>query len=191
MSEKEFPPSLDQILSSVQEQVMYLGNRHNPWLLNHVLDVFTHAKRLSRQYSPLYPDVVALGALLHDIGKLSGHFKDHEVYAANWAIEQLPQYGYPEDKTKIVALICKRHDKIHCSNPTLEELLVRTADASAHFSNESFYSDIYTELCQFMPEEKARKKIQDKLHIDFNHKLAFDTERQKFRARYTELLKQY
>lgn len=125
------------------------GFHHNyrGGLAEHTVSVYTIAKTIQGQYSLANPDLVAAGALLHDIGKLEelapaplcdytdkGRLMGHLAIGAmkvSEAAAQIP--GFPEElRDQLVHIILSHHGSLEFGSPVLpataEALVVHLAD---------------------------------------------------------------
>lgn len=123
---------------------------HQPWLgglLEHTLNVHTHAVSACRLYPEADTDIVSAGVLLHDIGKIveyevenffetssRGRLLGHLVIGVEILNEWLQRAGdFPEETDwRLKHIILSHHGQLEYGSPvlpqTLEAMLVHFAD---------------------------------------------------------------
>ena len=81
-------------------------------------------------------EIVALGALLHDIALINkvGERKDHHINGEKIAREILTEFSYDEDRMRKVLKCVYNHRSSHNAQ-SIEEICVADADILAHFDN--------------------------------------------------------
>ena len=131
-------------------------------------------------------EVVWLGAMLHDIARLEDA-EPHDEIGSKKAYKLLVERGFDTEVAEKVREVVLRHRCRKYPPETLEQKIIASADAMAHFippfylwigkySNKSF-SDVL---------EKNRKKIER----DYNEKIFFEDEKESVRGQY-EVLKSW
>lgn len=101
----------------------------------HIKYVYEESLDLADKYKA-DKEIVALGALLHDIALINkvGARKDHHINGEIIAGEVLTSLGYDEDKKERV-LKCVYNHRSSKNATNIEELCVCDADILAHFDN--------------------------------------------------------
>lgn len=151
----------------------------------HVKPVIEYSRQMAEKYGADM-EVVWLGALLHDIARLTEE-EPHDEIGSEKAYGILLENGFDADIAEKVKNVVLRHRCKQHSPETLEEKIVASADAMAHFlppfyiwigkySNKNFSEII----------EKYRSKIER----DFNDKIFFEEERRIVEPQY-EILKKW
>ncbi len=151
----------------------------------HVKPVIEYSKQMAEKYGA---DVEAVwaGAVLHDIARLTEE-EPHDEIGSQKAYKMLLEKGFSEDFAQKVKNIVLRHRCRQYPPESLEEKIVASADAMAHFlppfylwigkySNKNF-----TEM-----SEGNLKKIER----DYNDKIFFEDEKKMIEGQY-EILKSW
>lgn len=101
----------------------------------HVRYVCREALELAQRYHADM-EIVALGALLHDIALIekAGDRKDHHLNGKTLSAQILDSFSCPEE-TKEKVLGCVLHHRSAKNAENIEELCVCDADILAHFDN--------------------------------------------------------
>ena len=132
----------------------------------HIQLVFDHALKLADLYNA-DKEIVALGALLHDIALIDrvGARKEHHVNGAKIAADILSKFGYEKAKTKQVEN-CVLHHRNSKAAENINETCVADADILAHFSNVPMvFQGAFKE---YKSLSKARAALIDYFKKDFN-----------------------
>lgn len=102
---------------------------------SHIESVTYYALELAEKYGA-DKEIVALGALLHDINEAfeyGGH-EEHHIYSAEIAVKLLSDLNYPQDRIERVKNCVLNHrGSVLKDKNTVEEECVADADALAHF----------------------------------------------------------
>ncbi len=108
---------------------------HYDFWNEHIKYVYAESSALAERYGA-DTEIVALGALLHDIAmiKQTGGRQEHHMTGARLAEALLRQYGYPEDKLRQV-VGCVLHHRSSKEAENIEEICVADADILSHFDN--------------------------------------------------------
>ncbi len=115
-------------------------------LLEHVCEMLTIAEALCKYYPKANKDLIKIGIILHDVGKLTefvpqgidyirgveGRLIGHVVIGAEFFLSKLPK-DFPKDlKTKIMHIILSHQGELEYGSPvtpkTIEAAIVRAAD---------------------------------------------------------------
>ena len=107
----------------------------NEW--THIESVVYYALELAEKYGA-DKEIVALGALLHDINIVSeyGNDAEHHIYSAEIAVKLLSEFNYPQERTEWVKNCVLNHrGSVLKDKNTVEEECVADADALAHFDS--------------------------------------------------------
>jgi putative nucleotidyltransferase with HDIG domain len=151
----------------------------------HIKPVIGFSKKMAEKYGADM-EVVWLGAMLHDIARLEDA-EPHDEIGSKKAYKLLVERGFDTEVAEKVREVVLRHRCRKYPPETLEQKIIASADAMAHFippfylwigkySNKSF-SDVL---------EKNRKKIER----DYNEKIFFEDEKESVRGQY-EVLKSW
>lgn len=108
---------------------------HYDFWNEHIKYVCDEANKLAKKYGA-DEEIVALGALLHDIAlvKKIGTREEHHINGKKIAEEILTKLSYPNDQMENV-LNCIYNHRSSKNATTLEERCVADADILAHFDN--------------------------------------------------------
>ena len=130
------------IIQTVKEYVLsenknYADNApdHYDFWEQHIQFVVKEALILAEAYGA-DKEIVALGAMLHDIALMTqtGTRAEHHINGKIIAEQLLSQMAYPSDKKERV-LNCILHHRSSKNAENVEELCVADADIIAHFDN--------------------------------------------------------
>lgn len=155
----------------------------NFWL-HHVLPVLDYSLEMAEQYDA-DREVTYLGALLHDIA-LAFDSEPHDELGAVDAKEFLLMHGYDQEVADKVSDIVLRHRCKKFVPQTLEEKIVASADAMAHFLP-SYYLGIALVAKEDYPG--LVNNTLSKLERDYERKIFFDDEKRKLRERMRDFRK--
>jgi HD superfamily phosphohydrolase YqeK len=150
----------------------------------HIKPVIEIAKRLAGKYNQSDFCTVWLAALLHDIARIYDK-EPHDEIGAEMAKDFLQRHGICPGfnvRSTIMTHSCLKHKPT-----TLEQKILATADAMAHFQ-QPFYVWFSHITSQTFEEQQA--SMMRKLDHDFNHKIFFDEERESVRPHY-EVMKSW
>lgn len=151
----------------------------------HVKQVIEFSKQMAVKYGADL-EVVWLAAILHDIARLEDA-EPHDVVGSAKAYLMLIEKGFDPALAEKVRDAIKTHRCKRFMPKTLEQKIIATADAMAHFippfyfwigkySNKSF--------------EEVLEKYRNKLERDFNEKIFFEEEKKLVAVHY-EILKSW
>jgi len=158
-----------EIINEARES-KHIGSWFLPY---HLMEVERFANLLCDKFPEADRDIVGLGVWFHDIGRLRGYEKDHDVYGAEEAQKVLAKKGFPTDKIKRVYEVCRTHRCTDVQPESLEAKILATADAMSHFTH-GFYFRLFQHYQDKMDFDEIRKLVRKKLERDFNKKILFD-----------------
>lgn len=129
---------ITEIEKYVKERIEDYKNNsedHYDFWAEHIKYVYEESLKLAREYNA-DNEIVALGALLHDIALINkvGDREDHHINGEIIAREILTNMGYDESKKERV-LKCVYNHRSSKNATSIEELCVCDADILAHFDN--------------------------------------------------------
>jgi putative nucleotidyltransferase with HDIG domain len=151
----------------------------------HIKYVINKSKNLAEKYQADL-EAVWLGAILHDIARL--YDKDpHDEKGTEIGYKMLIERDYSQDLAEKVKEIILTHSCIKYKPENLEQKIVATADAMAHF-----IPPFYLWLSKFGKDsfDKIIKSSSDKIERDINEKIFFEDEKMEVREEY-EVLKKW
>lgn len=148
----------------------------------HVKQVIEFSKQMAVKYGADL-EIVWLAAMLHDIARLED-IEPHDEYGSKKAYMMLIEKGFDyalaeKVKDAILTHRCKKH-----APETLEQKIIATADAMAHFIP-PFYFWIGKYSNKGFGE--VLEWNRDKLKRDFNEKIFFEDEKVLVSAQYEAL----
>lgn len=122
------------VLEKIEEYKNNAEDHYDFWN-EHIKYVYEESLKLADEYNA-NKEIVALGALLHDIALINkvGDRKDHHINGEVIAREVLTNLEYDELKKERV-LKCVYNHRSSSNATTIEELCVCDADILAHFDN--------------------------------------------------------
>ena len=129
---------ISRVESYVKKQIEEYKNNaldHYDFWNEHIKYVYEESLKLADLYNA-DKEIVALGALLHDIALINkvGDRKDHHINGEKIAREVLTDLGYDETKKERV-LKCIYNHRSSKNATSIEELCIGDADILAHFDN--------------------------------------------------------
>jgi len=150
----------------------------------HVWPVMESSCKMSIKYGG-DEDIIWIGAMLHDVGLIYAR-KNHDISGAKKVYAILIKQGFDKktaNKVKNIVL-CHRCKKI--MPETVEEKIITTADAIAHFS-----PAYYLGLAAIANEDYRGLMANnfEKLVSDYEHKVFFPAEKRKLRKSANEFKK--
>jgi putative nucleotidyltransferase with HDIG domain len=151
----------------------------------HVKPVINLSRQMAKKYEA-DETICWLAAILHDIARLDGA-EPHDLVGAQKALEILKSKRYPEEIAQAAAqaVLCHR-----CRNyppQTIEQKILASADAIAHFQA-PFY--LWWSSITNQSFKEQLKSMETKLERDFNDKIFFDEEKEAVRGHY-EVMKSW
>lgn len=139
---------INDIMKYVKERIeeyKISSDDHYDFWEEHIKYVYDESLKLADLYNA-DKEIVALGALLHDIALINkvGDRKDHHINGEIISKEVLSNACYDGDKMARVLKCVYNHRSSHNAE-SIEEICVADADVLAHFDNISmlFYSAFY------------------------------------------------
>ena len=126
---------VEQYVKDKSEEYKKQSEEHYDFWNEHIKYVYEESKILAQKYNANV-EIIALGALLHDIALIEkvGSRKEHHLNGAQLAQSILEKYNYPQElMDKVIA--CVLHHRSSRNVETIEELCVADADVLAHFDN--------------------------------------------------------
>lgn len=145
----------------------------------HVKPVIELSKQMADKYGA-NKEVVWLGAVLHDIARLTDE-SPHDEVGSRKAYGFVLKNGYDEEiATKVKNIVLKHRCKKYPPE-TLEEKIVASADAMAHFLP-PFYI-WFSKYCNKTFIE-IMEEIRMKIDRDYNEKIFFEDEKKKVAEHY-------
>ncbi|EKD58974.1 MAG: hypothetical protein ACD_56C00015G0002 [uncultured bacterium] len=144
---------------------------------HHVVPVIAYSREMALRYGG-DADAIHLGALLHDMALIE-NAEPHDEIGADKAYEFLIVRWVPtETAQKVKDIVLKHRCKLYVPE-TLEEKIVATADALAHFFPE-FHGSGASAISH---EDHVEMKVLDidKLENEYSAKVFFEKEKEIFK----------
>ena len=134
-------------------------------------------------------EIVALGALLHDIALINrvGEKKDHHINGEIIGREVLTKYNCDEKKKERI-LKCIYNHRSSNNAQSIEELCVADADILAHFDNVQMLLNIAYNK-EHLNGREAKEWLKEALEKDYND-LSVKT-KEKYRNKYKKICDYY
>ncbi|EKD44234.1 MAG: Metal dependent phosphohydrolase [uncultured bacterium (gcode 4)] len=173
------PTISKQGLSDAETKELY-----NSFWNIHVKSVIEYSKQMAKKYNANL-DVVWLGALLHDIARLED-LEPHDEIGSEKAYNLLIEKGFDRNLAEKVKNVVLKHRCRKYPPETLEEKIIASADAMAHFLP-PFYLWIVKYSTNDFPEFMERNSR--KIDRDYHEKIFFDEEREMIEEQYSALKK--
>ena len=142
----------------------------------HVAKVMEESMKMAEKYGG-DKEVVYIGAMMHDVGFIYSKTR-HSVVGAVKAYSILLKNKFGKKIAREVSNIALTHQCKHEFPNTIEEKIVATADAIAHFSP-AYYLGLSV-IAKEDYKDLAKKNFL-KLIKDYDNKIFFETERKKFK----------
>lgn len=144
---------------------------------HHVVPVVAYSREMAARYGG-DTDVIHLGALLHDMALIEDA-EPHDEIGAEKAYEFLVVNWAPQETAKKVSDVVLKHRCKVYEPQTLEEKIVATADALAHFFPD-FHGSGALSLSR---EDHIQMKVLDieKLEKEYESKIFFEKEKELFK----------
>ena len=186
---------MNNIVSLVKNEVLeeidnYKKNAsdHYDFWEEHVKYVYDESMLLAGFYGA-DKEIVALGALLHDIALINrvGEKKDYHINGEIIARGILTKFNYDEKKKERV-LKCIYNHRSSNNAQSIEELCVADADILAHFDNVQMLLNIAYNK-EHLNEEEAKEWLKEALEKDYND-LSVKT-KEKYRNKYKKICDYY
>lgn len=171
----------------IEDQIrdIYYQKTENDFWDYHVAPVIREAKRLAEKHGA-NEESVWLAAILHDLGQLDA-LEPHEEIGSEKAYKILLTEGFGMETAANVKEIILTHRCNKHFPSTLEQKILATADALAHFKTPHYFW--ITQKSQKNFSDMLRK-YAEKIERDFNEKIFFEDEKVAVREQY-EVLKKW
>lgn len=142
----------------------------------HIMPVLEESRRMAKKYKG-DENLVCIGAVVHDVGLIYSK-KNHDVVGAKKVFDILLNHSFSKDTVAKASNIILCHRCKTKFPKTLEEKIVITADAIAHFS-----PAYYLGLAVIANEDYKgmMRNNFEKLIRDFERKIFFVPEKRKFK----------
>ena len=145
----------------------------------HLKPVIEKSKELAVKYDGDL-EVVWLASILHDIGQFDD-VENHDTVGSEKAYDILLERGYSEEIASKVRSAILTHRVKNYSPENLEQKIVATADAMAHFTTAHYVWMAHISKKPFM---ELMKKFDGKLNRDFDDKIFFEDEKKMVQPYY-------
>lgn len=150
----------------------------------HVKPVIEYSKSMATKYGADL-EIVWLGALLHDIARLED-IEPHDEIGSKKAYDLLIKKGYNQDKAEKVKNVILKHRCRNYPPETLEEKIVASADAMAHFLPPFYF---WIGKYSNKPFSEILDRNLKKIKRDYNEKIFFKDEKKIIKEQYNILKK--
>ncbi|MBU1112156.1 MAG: HD domain-containing protein, partial [Nanoarchaeota archaeon] len=129
-------------------------------------------------------EVVELGALLHDIGRVKFGGKDHDITGVPEAEKILRELNYPEETIEKVKHCVHTHRaSVNRKAETIEAEIIRDADALSHFDALPLLAR--AGLRKYEDDvQKTTEWIYAKLQRDWNNKMHLPESKEMVKEKY-------
>jgi predicted hydrolase (HD superfamily) len=148
----------------------------------HVRPVIEYSKQMAIKYNADL-EVVWLGAILHDLARLDD-VEPHDEIGSEKGYKFLLEKGFSEEVAEKIKDVIKTHRCKKCPPETIEQKIVASADAMAHF-----LPPFYVWIAKY-----SNKKFNDlldfnlkKIERDYNEKIFFADEKKMVEKQYNIL----
>ncbi|MCD6464713.1 HD domain-containing protein [Candidatus Woesearchaeota archaeon] len=149
----------------------------------HILPVVKNARLLAQKLNA-DQELVELGALLHDIGRIKFGPENHEITGIPEAEKILKSLGYSEEVIKEVKHCVESHRGTSDIKPkTIVAKIVANADAMAHFDTMLALLQIAL-IRENNNLERAVNWVYNKIERDWNKKLTLPEAKQVMKEKY-------
>ena len=145
---------------------------HEWFVDEHVLVVEKLALELCKHYPEANKDAVLLSVWFHDIGRIHGISKDHDVYGADYAKEYLSKKSFSTSLIDIIYQACRSHRCKDVLPQSIEAKIIATSDALSHFHNGFYLRILYSKSRRGKDFQEIRKKILKKIDRDYKVKIS-------------------
>ena len=171
-----------EVKDAIQEYKNNASDHYDFWE-EHIKYVYEEASLLADEYGADI-EIVALGALLHDIAliKKVGTRADHHINGEILARDMLNKHNYPQDKQERV-LKCVLNHRSSKNATSNEELCVCDADIVAHFDNIPML--INSAKRNNVQEDKIIDYLKEVFEKDYND--LSDRTKESFKVRYEKI----
>jgi len=151
----------------------------------HIKPVIEYSKAMAAKYGADL-EVIWLGAILHDIARLDDK-EPHDEIGSQMAYDLLIENNFSPELAKKVKEVILSHRCKKYLPETLEQKIIASADAMAHFL-QPFYLWIGKYADQSFPEMLV--KNSKKIERDYNEKIFFEDEKKMVESQY-QVLKEW
>lgn len=154
---------------------------------HHVVPVVAYSREMASRYGG-ESDVIHLGALMHDMALLEDR-EPHDEIGAQKAYDYLVINWVPQEVAEKVRDIVLKHRCRVYEPKTLEEKIVATADALAHF-----FPDFHgSGALRLAKEDHIQMKVLDieKLEREYERKIFFEKEKELFKKVIKDFQKEF
>ncbi|PJA86851.1 MAG: hypothetical protein CO141_02540 [Candidatus Moranbacteria bacterium CG_4_9_14_3_um_filter_42_9] len=142
----------------------------------HVMTVAEASQKMAVKYGG-DKDIIYIGAIMHDIGLVYSKQK-HDLVGAVKAYNLLVKKGFGKKMARAASNIALCHRCKEEFPKTVEEKIVASADAIAHFSP-AYYLGLAV-IANEDYKDLAKNNLK-KLIKDYNNKIFFEAEKKKFK----------
>lgn len=180
--------SVEKYVKKQIEEYKEFSLDHYDFWEEHVKYVYDESMLLAGFYGA-DKEIVALGALLHDIALINrvGEKKDHHINGEIIARGILTKFNYDEKKKERV-LKCIYNHRSSNNAQSIEELCVADADILAHFDNVQMLLNIAYNK-EHLNGREAKEWLKEALEKDYND-LSVKT-KEKYRNKYKKICDYY
>lgn len=148
----------------------------------HIVPVVRNAKLLAKKLG-VDEELVELGALLHDIGRIRIGEQDHERTGVPEAVKILKELGYSNSVIDEIKHCVESHRGSKDVMPkTITAKIIANADAMAHFDVIPALIDVASKKEGNL--EKAVKWLDEKVERDWNKKLTLPEAKELVKEKY-------
>jgi putative nucleotidyltransferase with HDIG domain len=151
----------------------------------HLKPVIDYSKAMAVKYKADL-EVVWLGALFHDIARLEDK-EPHDEVGSQMAYEMMLEKGFDKSLAEKVRNIVLCHRCKKYPPQTLEEKIIASADAMAHFL-QPFY--VWVRKYSEKPFSELITRNLNKIERDYNEKIFFEAEKKMVETHY-QILKEW
>jgi putative nucleotidyltransferase with HDIG domain len=151
----------------------------------HVSVVINLSVKLAIKYGA-HSEVVWTAAILHDIGRLLVNGEPHDQVGSSESRLILSKRGFEEEFIRDVSGVILTHRCRDFEPESLEQKVLATADAMAHFVS-PFY--LWSHTYSSKPFKEQLEGNYKKINRDFYEKIFFEEERESIASEYGVLLR--
>ena len=143
---------------------------------HHIIPVMAYSREMAGRYGGDI-DIIHLGALMHDMALIADSEPHDEIGATKTYEFLIVRWAPPETAKKVSDIVLKHRCKLYVPE-TLEEKIVATADALAHFFPNFHESGAYA----IAREDHAQIKVLniEQLEKEYESKVFFEREKKLF-----------
>lgn len=148
----------------------------------HIKPVIEYSKQMAEKYGA-DKEAVWIGAILHDIARLTDE-EPHDEIGSEKAYQMLVERGFDNELTEKAKSIILTHRCRKYPPEKLEQKIVASADAMAHFLP-PFY--LWFAKYTSKPLSEMLESNLKKIERDFNEKIFFEDEKKMIKPQYEVL----